>query len=401
MLFKNVIGQIDVKLHLVNMVQQNRISHALLFLGKEGSGALPMAIAFAQYIVCEKVNRKGTTEEPGPSLFVEEPPPPSAAMFDSCGECSSCVKMHQLMHPDVHFSYPVIPRKSGDKPLSSDYISEWREFISKYPYGNSYDWLQFIGAENKQGNITAYECNDILRKLSLKSFESGFKILVMWMPEYLGNEGNKLLKLIEEPPPNTLFVLVAENESLILQTILSRTQLIKIPALNYQDITEALVTKAKVGEDSARQTALIAEGNYREALQLMQHADEDWQSLLREWLNAILKNGPIAQVKWIDEVSKQGREKQKQFIRYFTHLLEQAIRLHAMGPDNVHLPDKDKDFAGRLNKIANFMQQQAIIEELDKASYYIERNANPKMLFHALTIKLYHILASKEVTTVI
>ena len=401
MLFKNVIGQIDVKLHLVNMVQQNRISHALLFLGKEGSGALPMAIAFAQYIVCEKVNKKGTTESAGPSLFGEEPPPPSAAMFDSCGECSSCVKMQQLMHPDVHFSYPVIPRKSGDKPLSSDYISEWREFISKYPYGNSYDWLQFIGAENKQGNITAYECNDIIRKLSLKSFESGFKILVMWMPEYLGNEGNKLLKLIEEPPPDTLFVLVAENESLILQTILSRTQLIKIPALNYQDITEALVTKAKVGEDSARQTALIAEGNYREALQLMQHADEDWQSLLREWLNAILKNGPIAQVKWIDEVSKLGREKQKQFIRYFTHLLEQAIRLHAMGPDNVHLPDKDKDFAGRLNKIANFMQQQAIIEELDKASYYIERNANPKMLFHALTIKLYHILANKEVTEVI
>ncbi|AEW02032.1 hypothetical protein A4D02_08455 [Niastella koreensis] len=401
MLFKNVIGQIDVKLHLVNMVQQNRISHALLFLGKEGSGALPMAIAFAQYIVCEKVNRKGPTESPGPSLFGDEPPPPSAAMFDSCGECSSCVKMQQLMHPDVHFSYPVIPRKSGDKPLSSDYISEWREFISKYPYGNSYDWLQFIGAENKQGNITAYECNDIIRKLSLKSFESGFKVLVMWMPEYLGNEGNKLLKLIEEPPPDTLFVLVAENESLILQTILSRTQLVKIPSLNYQDITEALVSKAKVGEDSARQTALIAEGNYREALQLMQHADEDWQSLLREWLNAILKNGPIAQVKWIDEVSKLGREKQKQFIRYFTHLLEQAIRLHAMGPDNLHLPDKDKDFAGRLNKIANFMQQQAIIEELDKASYYIERNANPKMLFHALTIKLYHILASKEVTVVI
>lgn len=401
MLFKNVIGQIDVKLHLVNMVQQNRISHALLFLGKEGSGALPMAIAFAQYIVCEKVNRKGSTEAAGPSLFGEEPPPQSAAMFDSCGECASCVKMQQLMHPDVHFSYPVIPRKSGDKPLSSDYISEWREFISKYPYGNSYDWLQFIGAENKQGNITAYECNDIIRKLSLKSFESGFKILVMWMPEYLGNEGNKLLKLIEEPPPNTLFVLVAENESLILQTILSRTQLVKIPALNYQDITEALVAKAKVGEDSARQTALIAEGNYREALQLMQHADEDWQSLLREWLNAILKNGPIAQVKWIDEVSKLGREKQKQFIRYFTHLLEQAIRLHAMGPNNLHLPDKDKDFAGRLNKIANFMQQQAIIEELDKASYYIERNANSKMLFHALTIKLYHILASQEVAAVI
>jgi DNA polymerase III subunit delta' len=411
MLFKNVIGQADVKTHLVNMVQQDRISHALLFLGKEGSGTLPLAIAFAQYIVCEKVNRKAAKEAApaGPSLFGDEPEPSGSAhsplatnhLPDSCGECPSCLKMVQLMHPDIHFSYPVIPRKSGDKPLSSDYISEWREFIAKYPYGNSYDWLQFIGAENKQGNITAYECNDIIRKLSLKSFESGFKILVMWMPEYLGNEGNKLLKLIEEPPPNTLFILAAENESLILQTILSRTQLVKIPALTHQDISSALVEKAKMAPDPAMQIALIAEGNYREALQLMQHADEDWQSLLREWLNAILKNGPIAQVKWVEEVSKLGREKQKQFLRYFTHLLEQAIRLHAMGPANLHLPDKEKDFAARLNKIAAFNQQQAIIEELDKATYYIERNANPKMLFHALTIKLYHIIANKQAAQVI
>jgi DNA polymerase-3 subunit delta' len=209
------------------------------------------------------------------------------------------------------------------------------------------------------------------------------------------------LKLIEEPPPNTLFVLVAENESLILQTILSRTQLVKIPALTHQEITAALVEKAKMAEDPAHQIALIAEGNYREALQLMQHADEDWLSLLREWLNAILKNGPIAQVKWIDEVSKMGREKQKQFLRYFTHLLEQAIRLHAMGPAHLHLPEKEKDFAARLNKIAAFNQQQAIIEELDKATYYIERNANPKMLFHALTIKLYHIIANKQVADII
>ena len=402
MLFKNVIGQADVKLHLVNMVQQDRISHALLFLGKEGCGALPLAIAFAQYIVCEKVNRKEAAPA-GPSLFGEETPPltQNQGMTDACGECPSCQKMLQLMHPDVHFSYPVIPRKSGDKPLSSDYISEWREFIAKYPYGNSYDWLQFIGAENKQGNISAHECNNIIHKLSLKSFESGFKILLMWMPEYLGNEGNKLLKLIEEPPPDTLFLLVAENESLILQTILSRTQLVKIPALTNQEITSALISKANMAEDPARQIALLAEGNYHEALQLMQHADEDWQSLLREWLNAILKGGPIAQVKWIDEISKLGREKQKQFLRYFNHLLEQAIRLQAMGADNLHLADKDKDFAARLNKIAGFNQQQAIIEELDKASYYIERNANPKMLFHALTIKLYHIIAGKEATIII
>jgi DNA polymerase III subunit delta' len=278
-------------------------------------------------------------------------------------------------------------------------MTEWREFISQNAYGNVYDWLQFIGAENKQGNITAQECNDIIRKLYLKSFESEYKILVMWMPEYLGNEGNKLLKLVEEPPPNTLFLLVAENESLIIPTILSRTQLVKIPSLESKDSQNALTERTKISSEQARQIAAISEGNYHEALQLLQHGEEDWQQLLREWLNAILKTGPIAQVKWIEEVSKSGRERQKQFLRYFNHLLEQAIRSSMMDEAHLNIPDNEKDFAIRLNKIADISQQQAIIEELDKATYYIERNANAKMLFHALTIKLYHIIAHKTIPT--
>lgn len=385
------------------MVQQNRLSHALLFLGKEGSGGLPLAIAFAQYVVCEKVNKKNPVAQ-GPSLFGEEPahsPLTTHYSPDACGECPSCQKAQQLVHPDIHYTYPVIPKKSGDKPVSTDYIQEWREFIKQYPYGNVYDWLQFIGAENKQGNITAQECTEIIRTLNLKSFESGFKILVLWMPEYLGNEGNKLLKLIEEPPADTLFILVAENESQILATILSRTQLIKIPALSTPDLTDALIARANQPAEQARQIASIAEGNYREALQLINHAGEDWLALVREWLNAIMKSGPIAQVKWVDEVSKLGREKQKQFLRYFNHLLEQAIRLQAIGPEALHLPENERDFALRLNKIAGFAQQEAIIRELDAAAYYIERNANAKMLFHALTIKLYHIMADHQVVSVL
>jgi DNA polymerase-3 subunit delta' len=400
MSFKNVIGQNEVKQHLAEMVFHNRLSHALLFLSPEGSGALSLALAFAQYIVCEKVNGK---KDSSASLFGEEESQSLAinnAPADACGVCASCIKAQQLIHPDIHFSYPVIPKKTGDKPVSTNFITEWREFISKHPYGNVYDWLQFIGAENKQGNITAHECNDINYKLSLKSFESGYKILIMWMPEYLGNEGNKLLKLIEEPPANTLFIFVAENESLILQTILSRTQLVKIPALETVDIENALIQRAKISVDQARQVASISEGNYHEALQILQHADEDWQGLLREWLNAILKTGPVAQVKWIDDVSKLGRERQKQFLRYFNHLLEQAIRVKVMDGAQLRVPDNEKDFAIRLNKIADISQQQAIIEELDKASYYIERNANAKMLFHALTIKLYHIIANKTVAVV-
>ncbi len=397
MQFKNITGQKEVKQHLVELVRNNRLSHALLFLGKEGSGALALAIAFAQYIVCDTVIGKTTSN--GPSLFGESPEPsPVIKPADSCGQCPPCSKADKLIHPDIHFSYPVIPKKSGDKPLSTDYISEWREFIQQYIYGNVYDWLQFIGADNKQGNITAHECNDIIRKLNLKSFESEYKVLIMWMPEYLGNEGNKLLKVIEEPPANTLFILVAENESLILPTILSRCQLVKIPALTHAEIAAGLVEKSALSPDKAKQIASISEGNYREALQLIQHADEDWQDLLREWLNAILKTGPAAQVKWIEEIAKLGREKQKQFLRYFNHLLEQSLRLRAAGPDadTSYLPEKERDFALRLNKLAGISQQEAIITELDNAAYYIERNAHAKMLFHALTIKLYHIIADKS-----
>ncbi len=365
------------------MVQHNRLSHALLFLGPEGSGALPLALSFAQYVLCEKNSL------------------PTDNLEDSCGKCPSCLRAMQLIHPDLHFSYPVIPKKPGDKPVSTDYVSEWREFFGKFPYGNAFDWLQFIGAENKQGNITASECNDINRKLNLKSFEGGYKILIMWMPEYLGNEGNKLLKLIEEPPANTLFILVAENESSILPTILSRTQLVKIPALDRPDLEQALIERAYLEPVKAAQIASISEGNYREALQLIQHGEEDWQALLRDWLNAILKTGPIAQTKWVEEISKLGRERQKQFLRYFNHLLELAIRIRIMEDASVALPEIERDFALRLNKIAGIEQQQAIIGELDKAAYYIERNAHAKMLFHALTIKFYHIIANRSLAKAI
>jgi DNA polymerase-3 subunit delta' len=411
MQLKEIIGQHDIKQQLVEMVQHNRLSHALLFLGKEGNGSLQLAIALAQYLTCESANpalrqAQDQTSNSSRSLFGEKPTiqnqkseignPKSEALNDSCGTCSSCIKAQQLIHPDIHFSYPVVTKRSGSPPISTDYISEWREFIKSYPYGNVYDWLQFIGAENKQGNITAQECNDIIRQLNLKSFESEYKILIMWMPEYLGNEGNKLLKLIEEPPPNTLFILVAENESLILPTIVSRCQLIIIRTLEIKEIEDALITRNNTSPETARQAASVSEGNYREALQLVQHAEEDWQSLLREWLNAILKTGPVAQTRWVEETSRLGREKQKQFLRYFNHLLEQAIRHKLMG-ENIYLPENEMDFADRLNRIAGIAQQQAIIEELDKATYYIERNANAKILFHALTIKLYHIIQDKIV----
>jgi DNA polymerase-3 subunit delta' len=250
--------------------------------------------------------------------------------------------------------------------------------------------------ENSQGKITSEECNDIIRKLSLKSFESPWKILIMWLPELMGNEGNKLLKLIEEPPVNTLLMLVSENESQLLPTIVSRCQLIKVPALQTATIEKALIERNNTPAALAAQLAPLSEGNYREALQLVQHAEEDWQLLVRDWLNAILKTGPVAQTKWVEEISSLGREKQKQFVRYFIHLLEQALHLRIRGSEHL-ISEKERDFAERLNKIAGIEQQEAMVGELDQAHYQIERNANAKILFHALTIRLYHIIQDKVV----
>lgn len=411
MQFNQILAQTQVKYQLKELVNKNRLSHALLFLGKEGSGALPLAIAFAQYVLCEKINPK-TKKEKANSLFEMEEPEQQATSLpgDSCGECASCKKIARLVHPDLHFSYPSLKKDSKhDKVLSTDYIVEWRSFIEQSPYGNITDWVNFLkentntkieSPANKQANITSAECEAILQKLSLKAFESDYKILIMWMPEYLRNEGNKLLKLIEEPPPYTLFIFVAEDESAILPTILSRTQLVKIPLLENADIKEALVEK-EVDSEKAAQISAMAEGNFREALLLVQNTEDDWQGQVREWLNVTLKNNVNDQLKWIEEISRLGREKQKQFLKYFIHLLQQAVRVRYLDEDNLEtVPEREKDFANRLNKMCSLEAQEAVVNELDKAIYNIERNAHAKMLFHALTIRLYYIIKDNSLILV-
>jgi DNA polymerase-3 subunit delta' len=391
MLLSEVIGQEILKQQLVEMVQHQRLSHALLFVGPEGSGTLPLAIAFAQYIVSIPNSQKVEAADMfGAAAPVEQ----KVYSPDEIASLPAYQRASQLMHPDLHFSFPTITEKPGTKNISAHFIEEWREFIKIYPYGNVFDWLQFIKAENKQGNISADECAEIIKKLSFKSFESSYKVLVMWMPEYLGKEGNKLLKLIEEPPPNTIFLLVATSEENILPTILSRCQYIKVPRLTNSEIEKALIEKGQIEPDKAAQVAAMSDGNYLEALHLLQHSDADFLTLIREWLNAILKNGPLAQLKWVDDISKMGREPQKQFLKYFNHLLEQSIRLKVLGSE-LPMDPSLKDFALRINKIAGVGQMEAIIQELDKATYYIERNANAKMLFMALGIKFYHIIQNK------
>jgi DNA polymerase-3 subunit delta' len=404
--FKDIIGQQETKQQLTGLFHQNRLSHALLFLGKEGNGALSLARAFAQYVLCDKIN--GRSQAPASLGMFGEPEPVNQApeqLDDSCGVCPSCQKSARLIHPDIHFTIPTISGISKTRPtISTDLIEPWRKFILENPYGNSFDWLQHIDAENKQGNITSEECNDIIRRMNLKSFESGYKILIVWMTELFGNEGNKLLKLIEEPPPQTLMFFVAENEGQILQTILSRTQLIKIPLLSKSDITEALVEKEKADRGAAEVIASFCDGNYRDAVLQLKHGDDQWEVMLRDWMNSILKSGPMAQVKWVEETAKLGREKQKQFLQYFLHLIEMAVTAefnnNGIEPEEGSKQATQLDFAKKLKKICQFPQLEAMASVLSDSIYQIERNANSKMLFHALTIRLFHIISNKSVILV-
>lgn len=391
------------------MVAHNRLGHALLLVGKEGSGVLPLAINFGQYVVSYNAQAEAPPKAAPvvadlfggvTTLPQEEDVAPVAIAWP---DPQALQAAHQLMHPDLHLSYPVFPKKSGDKPVSTDFIGEFRNFYRTYPYGNVYDWLQSVKAENRQGNITAEECNDIIRKLSLHAFQSRYKVLVMWMPEYLGKEGNKLLKLIEEPPPDTLFILAAENEEHVLPTIISRCQVLRVPPLEDADIEEALIYRCRMEPAQAKQIAVVVDGNYHEALLMYQHHERDWNTLIKEFLNASLSRGASEATRYkntlkvVSDLAELGRERQKQLLRYFLQLIEISIRLKIIGQHKLTLPPAEAEFAARLLKVAGLSQLKAIAAELENDVYYIERNANAKILFHALAIKLRGIVMEKTV----
>ena len=275
MTFKNVVGQQAAKDGLLKMWHNNVFPHALLLTGEEGTGGLPLALALAQYIFCEN-----KTEH------------------DSCGKCPGCGKAVKLEHPDLHMSFPSISPKPGVKAMSRIYISEFREFIKQSPYGTTYDWLQHIDAENKQGNITAEECREIIETLNLKSYEGGKKVQIIWRPEYLGKEGNILLKLIEEPPQDTMLILVAERTEDILQTIRSRTQTVKLAPIAATDIAQALTSRSLTDPTRAAQIAHIAMGSYTEALRLIRHSDNDLFPEVRQLFNSLFTNNGIALAKF-------------------------------------------------------------------------------------------------------
>ena len=376
MLLNNVVGQLPAKDGLLKMWRNNVLPHALLITGAEGTGGLPLALGLAQYIFCEN-----KTE------------------FDSCGKCAGCSKTSKLEHADLHISFPSIPPKPGTKAMSRYYIQEFREFIKQSPYGTTYDWLQYINAENKQGNITAEECREIIDILNLKSYEGGKKVLIMWRPEYLGKEGNILLKLIEEPPQDTIMIFVAENTEDILQTIRSRTQEVRLAPISSGEIAEALTFRSLTDPKRASQIAHIAMGSYTEALRLVRHADNDLFPEVKQLFNMLFTSNGVGISKFAEEWSKSGREQQKNLLHYGIQLLEQAVRFRYRPQAGIALQQEEADFVEKLSKtkitLEGFDQLTTTISE---TIFYIERNAHSRTQLHTMAIKMQHIIQGKPLT---
>jgi DNA polymerase-3 subunit delta' len=370
MQFKHISGQTAIKQRLINTVNDNRVSHAQLFLGPEGSGSLALAIAYAQYLSCED-------KQPD----------------DSCGVCSSCRKYQKLVHPDLHFSYPFFAKDKNDTALS--FIEQWREALLANPYLSLDLWRSYLDAENKQANINIAECHQIIKKLSFKPFESVYKVLILWLPEYLDKEGNALLKIIEEPQPNTLFLLVAQNQDQILNTILSRTQLIKIPALSYEEIKQELMENHHQTEFAAAEIAYLSNGNMTDALAMLQQENKSYHILFVQWLRLCFGNKGPEVMAFVDGASKMGRENQKNFLKYGISFIRECCLLMAGAGSLVHLPAQELETAQKMTNVMNTAMAQAISTELEKAHYHVERNANPKILFLDVSLQIIKVLNFK------
>jgi DNA polymerase III subunit delta' len=388
MLFSDIAGQTRTKAFLSQLAANGRTPHALLFLGPTGSGNLALALAFAQMLQCEKSGgSKAEGDMAGLDLF-GPPPNPRPSNPQACGVCNACRKAEQWIHPDIHFSFPTI----GTNAVSTDFLKQWRAALKESPYLDANAWLQRIGAENKQGNINKDECNAILKKLSLKVFEGRYKILILWLPEYLGKEGNRLLKLIEEPPEQTIFLLVAENQDMILNTILSRCQLVKTDTLSDEEVTETLIEKKGTEASRARQIAFLSGGNLAQAFYLADNPENDDAGLLLDWLRKCWRGNGVELVQWTDGFAKLGRENQKQFLHYGLHFLREMLALMMTGNQALRLQPDALQTAQNMAKVLDFEKIAKVSELLNDNVYYIERNANPKILFLDTSIRLNKIL---------
>ena len=374
MFFKDVIGQEEAKQRLIREAKEGKIAHARLFCGPEGIGKLPLAIAFARYLSCNN---------PGEN--------------DACGVCPSCVKFNKLAHPDLHFVFPVIKKKAKDT-VSDDFISEWRELLSHTPYFNLNIWLEEMGAENQQAQIYVKESDEIIRKLSLKSSQGGYKIMIIWLPEKMNVEcSNKLLKLLEEPPSQTIFLLISEEPDMLLTTIQSRTQRFTLYGIKEECIMERLQNQYGLQEKDANSIAHQSEGNFLKALENI-HLSEENKLFFELFVNLMRLSyqRKIREMKqWSETLAAMGREKQKHFLSYCQRLVRENFIYNFQDPSLNFMNEEEQNFSKRFAPYINEKNVMGIMDELSEAQRHIEQNVNARMVFFDFSLKMIVLLVQK------
>lgn len=366
MLFKNIPGLTGTKEILLNSVKNNHIAHAQLFFGPPGSANLSMALAYATYINCTNKQEN-----------------------DACGECPACVKNQKYIFPDLHFVVPTASTKSKTKDISTNtFLKEWRSFIQTNPYASIQEWGNYFGAENKLLSINVEESRNVIKTLTLKSFEGEYKILILWLPEMMNaSSANALLKILEEPPYNTVFLLVTQDPEKIITTILSRTQMVKIPAFSDEEIIRDLVEK-QLSEEKAKQIAYLADGNLNEAFRLIHEIDEGNEGMFREWMRLCYKRDLGTLVGWADDFAKLGREGQKNYFHYGLNMLRETLIFRYGGENLLRLGEDERGFIENFSKVLDKDKIEFITKNLNDAFYHIERNANPKITFLDLSLSI-------------
>lgn len=375
-----VIGQEEIWQRLTEMVREERLPHAIMLCGPQGCGKMALALAFASYLLCQ--NRDGHNE--------------------ACGECKQCKMLEKWGHPDLLFSYPTIKTPamgSEHKPVSEDFAEEWRNMISRSPYFNIEQWMTEIGAENQQAIITAGESDELNRKLSLKSSQGGYKVSVIWLPERMNIEcANKILKLIEEPPSHTVFIMVSENPDNLLETIRSRVQRIDVKKTDNESIQKALVSKYGITDDDAMRVARLANGDWLTAVGELTADSEnkeflaDFQSLMRL---AYQRN--VRELKrWSDNINSYGREKQKRFLTYFLRLIRESFMYNFQQPDLSYLTSQEEAFTANFARFVNENNILQINELANKAIRDISQNANGKIVFFDMALQMIVLLIQKK-----
>ena len=378
MQFKDIIGQSAIKQRLIQSVRENHVSHAQLFLGPAGSGKLPLALAYAQYILC-----------------------PNRTETDSCGVCPTCQKMQKLVHPDLHFVVPTATtKKIKSNPESYLFMEEWREYvIQNQGYVDTSSWYSFLDVENKQGYMSVRDAASLLRKLNMKSYEGEYKIAIIWMAEKMRVEtANKLLKLLEEPPEKTVFLLIAEDAEELLATIKSRTALVKIPAIDLSSIEAALIDRLGCNPQQAHDAAMISEGNWLTAIHSVQDSEEHkfFFTTFQQWMRLCFKAAYSELIDFSANIKTLGRERQKELLDYGLRIIRNSLLFNNNLAGIVMLPDDEKTFNSKFSPFINPANLEQIAELFEEAIRQIERNGNAQIIFTDVGFKMVGLLKKKK-----